>query len=179
MNSLKVQLRKDYLKKRNGLSQDNILEKSLSIQNQIINHPRWREAKSVGLYHPILNEVETKFLQEHGLKSEKKIYYPKVNHEKLDFYKIDSSQDLIPGYQNIFEPSSHLLKLERKLNLIIVPGIAFNHHKYRIGYGKGFYDRVLKEISEYSIGICYQSHLINENFQDKWDIPVDEVMTDV
>ena len=87
-------------------------------------------------------------------------------------------RELKKGYFNILEPTTKAKLLNFKNAVCITPGICFSNSKYRIGYGKGFYDKFLNENDIYKIGLCYKECLINEVFNDIYDIKMNEVITD-
>ena len=105
------------------------------------------------------------------------IAVPKVIGDELEFYRIENLSDLTPGYFDVMEPRAKCAQIDNFDNSVcIVPGICFNQKGYRIGYGKGFYDRFLAKHPMPTIGLCYQECLIDEDFQDDLDIPVDKII---
>ena len=138
---------------------------------------------AVMLYLNMRSEVETDSLLERLLHTGKHICAPVV----------DTDQDrLIP--RQIQQPKTELVRhrygmLEpnnacpifplTQLQLIIVPGIAFDFKGYRLGYGKGFYDRFLAECSHaIPIGLAYQIQVVENTFPQVWDVPVKHIFTE-
>ena len=93
------------------------------------------------------------------------------------FYYINSLNDLKNGYFNILEPTTNKKVIDFKDTTCIVPGICFDINNYRIGYGKGFYDRFLSNKNIYTIGLSYKETLIKKIPIDKYDINLNEVIT--
>ena len=92
---------------------------------------------------------------------------------------MDSVNKEIREYFNILEPNNYNLVLKEDIELMIVPGICFDQKGGRIGYGKGFYDNYLNDISPYKIGICFKEQLlINELIKlSENDIKMNEIIT--
>jgi len=66
----------------------------------------------------------------------------------------------------------------KDIDVILVPGLAFDRECYRLGWGKGFYDRLLKRAGGFSLGIAYSFQVLKRLPRDHWDIPVDAVVTE-
>ena len=114
-------------------------------------------AKNVVCYAAFDNEVLTNKLIEYFLLKEKTVYLPKVDKNNLLIIQIDSLRDLKKGSYGIMEPTGVAVNLEDKtVDLWIVPGIAFDIKGNRLGYGKGYYDRILKSVAlDKKIGLCF------------------------
>lgn len=174
----KNELRKKYLLIRKDIQNKD--DKSLIIFNKLIKKDFFLKAKNIGLYASKKDEVDTFRLIEYCLINNINIYLPKVIDENnMEFYKIDSIDDLTIGSFNILEPRNDLKKLEDKLDLIIVPLVVCDLNNNRIGYGKGYYDNYLKDLDIYKVGLAYKEQFseieieTNEN-----DIKLDLIITD-
>ncbi len=149
-NASKSSIRKKILNIREVLELKEIRARSQKIFRNFKKniYPYLPPFHTIALYSPIRGEVDTRMFFSF-LKSQKKICaYPKVKGEFLLFYRIQYHKDLHPGKFGILEPknSSRYTSRQRSCpqvlpEVIFVPGIAFDHAGYRIGYGKGFYDR--------------------------------------
>jgi hypothetical protein len=92
---------------------------------------------------------------------------------------ISSLRELTPGKFNIPEPPMDVKRVVKSIDVVFVPGLAFDLFGYRIGYGGGFYDRFLsKNPSSKKIGICFSFQLFSELPHDPFDVPVDYIVTD-
>lgn len=171
-------LRKTYKDIRNQLEDSERFNKSTKIGTTLFNHPYYQKAKTIGFYVSLEEEVETILLIEESLKNRKRVCVPKVEGEDMKFYRITSLVDLKEGSYNIFEPTTPYITRPNKMDLIIVPMIGFNKEKYRLGYGKGYYDRYLKDYKGHTIGLAFDDCLINEDFQDEYDIPLELIITE-
>ena len=97
----------------------------------------------------------------------------------MTFYYITSLDDLSEGMYGIMEPDERYTADVYNINSIcIVPGLAFDLKGYRLGYGKGYYDRFLKDFNGVSVSPCYDSMLEDEIPTDKYDIQINIIVTD-
>ena len=128
------------------------------------------------MYHSMADELSTReFISKWNTR--KKFYLPRVNGVNLDILPYDKSR-LHLGAFNIEEPDGDDLTDISDIELIIVPGVAFDRHGNRIGRGKGFYDRLLRNTKATTIGIAYNCQIYNDFEPDEFDIPVHYVITD-
>ncbi len=172
---MKQKLRKKYLKVR-----ENILNKDMKnkdIFNQVINNEKVKKAKIILTYVSYNNEVDTLNLIKYFLKK-KKVAVPKVEKGKMNFYFIESLDDLEEGYAHILEPTTEKKVPNFKESVCLTPGICFSKLGYRIGYGGGFYDQFFSENKMYRIGLCYQECLIDDVDNEEHDQKVDEIITE-
>ena len=97
----------------------------------------------------------------------------------MNFYLINSLNDLQTGYHGIMEPITNKLVTNFKECVSITPGICFSYDLYRIGYGKGYYDKFYSKYNNiYKIGLTYNDCLISNIPIDDLDIPVDKIITE-
>ncbi len=167
-------------KNDNDESIQNKENKSLIITNKIVNLSKFKTAQIVALYMNNEDEVITKYIIEECFNQNKKICIPKViGPHEMNFFYITKNEKLELSKFNILEPNNYNLVLKEDIELMIVPGICFDQKGGRIGYGKGFYDNYLKDISPYKIGICFKEQLlINELIKlSANDIKMNEIIT--
>ena len=108
----------------------------------------------------------------------KRVAAPKVHGEDMDYFYIRSMEDLEPGYFQIPEPKEGLAKAEEEDALVIVPGVAFDSHLHRCGYGKGFYDRYLKAHPHHTaIAIALEFQVVEEVPSEQFDVCPDMLVT--
>lgn len=110
------------------------------------------------------------------------VYAPKCekNDNVMNFYKINSFEDLEKGNFGILEPKKTSDKLlEFSNSVCLVPAICFDKQGFRIGFGKGFYDRFFSEhMGIFKLGLCYEKFIIDRIFKDDNDISVDLIITE-
>jgi 5-formyltetrahydrofolate cyclo-ligase len=143
----KAILRMQYLKVRKGLSSFDSFIKSWAIQDRLIDSNILSNAKVIGLYYPIFNEVQTFRIISYSLMNSKTVCLPAVVGDKLLFYEYESKKELKTGKYNIMEPRQTNVEMNNQLDLIVIPGIVFDIGGHRIGYGKGYYDKLIKSLS--------------------------------
>ncbi len=173
---MKEELRKKYLVIRKNILDRDI--KNKRILEKIINLKVVREASIILTYVSINEEVDTIELIKYLLKNNRLVAVPKVDGNSMNFHYIKSLDDLTKGYMNIYEPVSGDMVKSFVNAVSITPGISYSNDGYRIGYGKGFYDRFYSKNKVYSIGLCYRECLTSEKFNDLYDVAVDEIITD-
>ena len=110
----------------------------------------------------------------------KRIYYPRVCGDEMSFYRVRSLDELNCGSFNINEPdmTDEYTEADGRA-LMIVPGLGFSDTGYRIGYGKGFYDRYLSEHSvAVAVGIAFKEQVYEEIPHEEYDVKMDLIVTD-
>ena len=178
---MKRQLRKKLLEKRNALSEEEVIKKSKFIIRKLLHLKEFKEAKTALLYVSKENEADTTKLIKKLLKENKKtIIVPRVKKGKneLELHKISSFNDLATGHYSVLEPIKSSLVSADKIELVIVPGIAFDKKGNRLGYGNGYYDVLLKKVLSTTIALAYDFQVINHVPSDKLDVPLDIIITD-
>ena len=112
----------------------------------------------------------------------KKVAVPKCSEEttEMTFYYINSMDDVKSGYNGIMEPDPDTCEQVKDYShgLCIVPGLSFDAEGYRLGYGRGYYDRFLKHFRGVSVGLCYTSYLKWKLPRGAYDVPVNLIVTE-
>ncbi len=177
---MKKEIRKKMLKLRNEMEQIVRDQKDKKITLKFIKFLRSKEIKSVLLYASYRSEVDTKkifyFCQQHSIKTA----FPKVvkRVKALELYWVNNLEQLSSGYKSILEPHSGTKASIEEIEVIVVPGIAFDINCYRIGYGGGFYDRLLLYKKGLAIGLAYEEQIIDQIPVEPFDKRVDLIITD-
>ncbi len=156
--------------------------KDEQILKNILALPAFKKAETILFYMPIKGEVDLSALLEVTKNSlNKKFVLPRVTKGKttLELYYIQNPHDLEKGSFNILEPKLHLKKAPLKnLDLALIPGVVFFDNGHRIGYGKGYYDRLLKKTSCLKIGVAYEFQIVKNIPGEKHDTPMDMIITE-
>ncbi len=133
-------------------------------------------AKVVAAYFAFGSEVKTDLIIERSKMLSKKIVLPRVEEDKITFYELSSSKCLIRGRFGTMEPLPY--KRVSEIDLLVVPGIAFDKKGYRLGYGKGYYDRLLSGKRIFSIGLAYSFQLLENLPHDRYDKRLDAIASE-
>lgn len=172
---MKKEIRKKMLEMRKNLSKFEVTNSSEIIVNKIKNSKDFKEAKIIGIYYPIRNEIDLLKLFEEN----KTLCLPRVFGDEMEFFIVNSIEDLHLGCFNVYEPNDNLKRVDKnKMDIIYVPCVGLSNDFYRIGYGKGYYDRYLLGYLNKKIAVCYKFQVINEKFYEEFDVKLDSVITD-
>ncbi|MBI5287248.1 MAG: 5-formyltetrahydrofolate cyclo-ligase [Deltaproteobacteria bacterium] len=138
-------MRGSLLKTRLRLSFGEVYEKSLDIERRFINMQDYKRAMGIALYASFKNEVLTDEIFLDAVEEGKQVFYPTVIKDRkgLGFVKVNGRDDLMTGSYDILEPGGKGVMDRPPVNLVVVPGVAFDMMGNRLGYGKGYYDRAL------------------------------------
>lgn len=145
------------------------------VQDQIISSDIFKRAKVLALYHPFQNEVETRALFEAARREGKTVAYPAPSDKKegsLVFYGIEDLADLKGGEGEFLRPVNKggLKELSLpEIDLMVIPGLAFDKRGNRLGRGKGFYDKTLKHFAGVRVGLAYSFQVTDHIPHAPWD----------
>lgn len=173
-------LREKIKQRRKNLTHDEILQKSEKITSFLTETQIYQTAKCICVYMASFNEPRTLPFIEKALADGKKICLPVTDIESntLSLSYISDTALLKKGAYGILEPSVIDNANPHDIDLIIVPGIVFDRNGSRIGFGKGFYDRLLSDTSAVKVGVCYAFQLCEGIPADKHDIPMNMIVTE-
>jgi len=144
-------IRRQMIARRKTISPSEKQRLDQAIHNNLLDRPEWRRAKTICIYVSLLQEVDTRSLISTSLQQQKSIIVPEKRHEETHITDVD---------------------------LFIVPGIAFDPKGYRLGWGKGYYDRLLTGVKAIKIGLAYSFQIVPRLPHKKYDIPMDIVITE-
>jgi 5-formyltetrahydrofolate cyclo-ligase len=160
----KVQLYNRMMSTLRELKKEFVEEAGLAIQKRVLLMEQYRTALRIGLYAPHENEVRTEFLFSEGDKHRKEIYYPVVQEREgcLAFFRVLDLSQLHLASSGIMEPESLVRKLRdvNTLETLFVPGVAFDLHGARLGFGRGFYDKCLLQFRGKRIALAYDFQVV-------------------
>ena len=176
---MKRNIKELMLEKRNSLSRQEFLEKSLSIRKNLESIKEYSNAKTVMYYVSFDSEVDTHDLIRNSL-GKKTVIVPKVEYGKIEPSLIIAFDNLIAAQPfGILEPIEIMKIANKNIDAVIVPGIAFDMEGYRIGYGMGYYDVFLKKVPKaLKIGLAYELQIVENIPREDHDVPVDIIVTE-
>jgi len=164
---------------RQALSPALHAEKSEIICQRLEQLPQYKDAKKILVYVSAKDEVSTHSLIKDALAEGRQLYAPKIQGETLAICPLNTWEDLRPGTFGILEPYEIANPAEpEEMDLIIVPGLAFDSRGHRIGYGKGHYDRLLKSTRGYKVGLAFAEQMLETVPDETHDVPLDLIITD-
>ena len=181
---MKHDIRAEVLRRRDSIPLDLKKRKDDIIKNRLFNLDEFIDAKSVLIYVSFRTEVDTFGLLNGILCLGKKLVVPLVNSKQksLTLYEIKDTSELVPGYMEIPEPEvSEDRKVELKdINIIVVPGTGFDIKGNRLGYGGGYYDRLLADAEKHipTIALAFEEQIIEDISAEPHDIKMDIIVTD-
>lgn len=177
LSEQKKTLRADIREKKKSFSKEDLILLSRQCCARLEALPEFIQARTILLYYALPDEVGTQELIEHWQRK-KTILLPVVHGESLWLKKFQGEGHLLTNQWNIPEPSSDIdiFTDYEQIDLAIIPGMAFDANGHRLGRGKGFYDRLLPNISCPTIGLCFPFQLVEKIPAEPWDIPVQRVL---
>jgi 5-formyltetrahydrofolate cyclo-ligase len=190
MTFCKKELRRRLLELRDGLSSGQRQELSAKAATLIRSLDVWRRAQTVLLYAPFRNELDVSSLLEELFGRGATVLLPRCRpgrNGEMDLARSTCAADLVPGAYGILEPNPETCPAlpepgrNPAVDLAVVPGVGFDRRGYRIGFGQGYYDRLLGSEAMagcLSVGVGYHFQLVDNIPCDPWDVPLRAVVTD-
>lgn len=161
-----------YLKETDKYSAEIELLKSL------FQSTEWQQADSIGVTLSMDHEVSTENIIRFALIENKKVYVPNCDYKNktMDFVRFHSPSDLYKDEKGILAVK-HPTEVNNEIDLLLVPGLAFNREGYRIGYGGGYYDRFLSSFKGQTVSVILDAQLMKIPVDD-FDQPVHKIITE-
>jgi 5-formyltetrahydrofolate cyclo-ligase len=156
-------------------------QKSINIAESLFSLDEYKGAQEIALYMAFGFEVHTHGIINAAFLSGKKVYVPRVDEKKkcISLHEISSLGDLVPGYMGIPEPKTCKDAFDPlKIQLVIVPGLAFDSRGRRLGRGKGMFDRLLRKMKCPKIALAFDFQVIEAVPRASHDVPVDLIVTE-
>ena len=178
----KQEIRSQYLSRRNRISSEQKKRWDILISDQLYRLSSYINANTVHMYVSIReqNEVDTREIIQHSLKNGKRVVVPRMSvNNTLEHFEIQSTAELKPNSLGIDEPVTRKAVKIHDIDLIIIPMVAGDMNRNRLGYGKGYYDRFLKNTDAIKIGLLYNLQIYPECLPvESFDIPLDLLLTE-
>ena len=195
LRNQKNELRTELLERRRNLAAEDRALWDERIANILLGSISYRFCDILLAYSSTKLEVSTDMIIDKALGQNKIVACPISNAEDntMSFAAISSRDELIAGEYDILEPpkanslwnGSGFLSIgdsfrdnKQKLAICIVPCLAYDAYGYRIGYGKGYYDRFLSTFEGTKIGLCYSSFKAQQLPRGKYDVKLDVIITE-
>ena len=177
----KEEIRRKIKSRRDELQTYEVLKRSNEIIANLKKLPEFKEATNIACYISFNNEVYT-----HGLIKEyvnkKRVFVPVIDRERKEIIlsHLKDWKELSSGAYGILEPRKEFLRIGRygDIQLIIVPGIAFDEKGNRIGYGGGYFDRLLKKLKAKKVALAYDFQILKEIPNEEHDVRMDVIVSE-
>ena len=181
IRQVKTDLRNQYKKFRREMDPVAKEEADAQILRRVTGLYQYRQAQMVLTYVSTPIEVDTLALIRQAWQDGKTVCVPRCREGErlMDFYRIREMEDLERGAFGVWEPiPARCEKVTRfEDSICVVPGLGFDHFGFRLGYGKGYYDRFLSRYEGCKVGICYQECISYRLPRGRYDVPVDLLAT--
>lgn len=175
---MKGQLKESILKIRNSLPKEDILERSRKIQNNLFGLSHYSKSRTIMFFVSFSSEVNTHGMIKDAFKSNT-VVVPKVIQHEIEPSVIIDFDNLIPAKFGILEPIEVMKIAYKNIDLVLVPGIVFDKEGHRIGYGFGYYDRLLAKVPKaVKIGLAFDFQVVDKIPKETHDIAVDFIVTE-
>lgn len=182
---MKEHQRKQFKEKRDLLSLEEIMDKSNKIKENFFSLKEVWKAEKIMIYVSFKSEARTREIILDLLKRKKTVVVPVIDLKKEKIYLSrlkDFQKELIPGKLGIFQPLKEFFRSfnPKELDLVVVPGIAFDEKGNRIGFGKGYYDKFLLSLPKkvHVIGLAFEEQIGEKLACKKHDVVMHKIVTE-
>ncbi|ASK63190.1 5-formyltetrahydrofolate cyclo-ligase [Virgibacillus phasianinus] len=178
----KSKLRNQGIKYLKSLSKEEKISIEEKLTYELVNSDLWKQSSSIGVTISQGFEWDTRGIIETAWKENKLVSVPKCDpvHKKLTFYHLHTYEQLEVVYYNLKEPNPDNSQAidKNSIELLLVPGLLFNKHGYRIGFGGGYYDRFLADFPNSTASLVSDGQFEHEIPVEKYDLPVNYIVTE-
>ena len=162
--------------KRKSLIKQDIESKSRAICTAFTALEAFNNAKYVSVYMSAFNEVDTEHIINECIRQKKEIAVPVI--EGDDIYLCKYSPNFVSGAFKIREPEEKIKVDAKDIDIFAVPALAYDKNGGRVGFGKGYYDKLLSGTKGVKIGLLYEFQLVEDLPKEKHDILMDFLITE-
>jgi 5-formyltetrahydrofolate cyclo-ligase len=180
LNPAKIELRAEMMRRRDELAERD--RRSAAIRERVIGLPAYAVARAIHCYISMRSEVDTRPLVGDALARGKRVAVPVVVPKAAElahaWLASLAGDDLVAGSFGTFNPRDMQPAAPGEWDLTIVPLLAFDRRGYRLGYGKGYYDRLLAAAPRPTIGVAFAAQEIPALPDEPFDVPLDWIVTE-
>ncbi len=179
----KIKIREEYKKMRRDITGEDKKEFDRRICEKFLGCVSYRYCDTVLMYSPVRDEINVDAIAEAAFRDGKKVAYPRCvpGTNKMNFYFVKSLDELRKGSYGIPEPPETNERYNKKdpgSAICLVPAVVYDKSGYRLGYGKGYYDRYLGNFSGSVIGIIYKELITDSLPKGKFDVRANALITE-
>lgn len=179
---IKTELRQKYRSLRQAMTQEIKNQRDEAIAAQVSRLWQYQRNEVLLIYVSTPIEVDTQRIIRQALAEGKRVAVPRCvpDTRNMEFYYIRSLDELEPGAFGVLEPRPDPERLYREAEggLCIVPAFSYDWQGFRLGYGKGYYDRFLSRFEGNMVGICYSDCVQRSLPHGRYDRPVELLVTE-
>lgn len=163
---------------RRKMSCDEVAKKSQDAARLILESEEYRRANTIMLYSALGNEVDTAYIAEAAHADGKRVLYPVTDEACGRIMPViaDKTTEFERGAFGIKEPKGEVYN--GAIDLVVVPGVAFDRSGARLGFGKGCYDAFLDKVKASKLGLCYDMQLVDALPTEAHDVNMDMIVTE-
>lgn len=174
----KAHLRRGVLVHRDALPADAVEKIGEALAARLWAMPLWRQARLPAMYCSVRGEISTRRILEELFREGRAVALPRIEGCELRLHRVTDLAQLAPGRFGITEPLANTPPVaESEPDLILVPGVAFDRRGHRVGYGKGFYDRLLCHTNSPVIALAYGFQIVHHVPEEPHDRRMDYILT--
>ena len=178
-NFSKKQLRENMISRRSNLPQNEVDRSSLQVASHLTQLLPLSSPRVIMAYYPLGKEIDLTFWLKQYQKQGHTILLPRVEGKNLQAISFTGPENLIRSEFGVMEPEGLAYPLEQ-IEVVIVPGVAFDRNRYRLGFGQGYYDRFLPLLSPQTKlwGVAYHFQIVENIGHEAHDWPLQKIITD-
>ncbi|PFA62387.1 5-formyltetrahydrofolate cyclo-ligase [Bacillus sp. AFS015802] len=178
----KKERRKSQLQALKSIDHIAFQQKCFEIEQRLFHSPEWKGSRTIAITVSNPPEVNTWNIIKRGWEEGKTVVVPKCLPQKrqLIFYELCDFQQLEQSYFNLYEPDSEKTTTVRNdcIELMIVPGLAYTIRGYRLGFGGGYYDRLLSAFSGTVLSLAFEEQIVDSLPIESFDMRVSTILTE-
>lgn len=182
IREIKREKREEIKSFRRSLETEEKSQLDSAIAQRFFDSYVYKKTRQVFIYVSTAIEVDTLNIIERAAQEGRKIACPRCvdGTREMEFYYINSIDDLEPGTFGVLEPVADKENLVTDFSngVCVVPGLAFDYGGFRLGYGKGYYDRFLSGYRGFTCGLCYSQNVVKSLPHGRFDRHVGLLITD-
>ena len=174
----KESIRQAMLQQRRSVTAAQRAQAGQELLAKLQQDPKFIQAETIGLYHPLADELDTRPAMAWCWQAGKKVALPCCREGKMALFFVTGEQALVPGQFGILEPVDNAVNKADEIDYLCVPSLAVDADHYRVGYGKGMYDKFLAEQGVHMgkvVYLAYAKALIPSCLPGAHDIQADEI----
>jgi 5-formyltetrahydrofolate cyclo-ligase len=180
LRTRKRALRRHVRELRDALPWDDRAVRSRAVAHNVLNLPALKGATTVMAFSPFGSEVDTRPLMQGLLERKAQLVLPRVEGRSIVAVAYRSGDPVRRASFGALEPAGGDVVAPQEIDVVLTPGLAFDRRGYRLGYGRGYYDRFLRRLrpDAVTIGIAFAVQIVDQVPRGRGDRPVDLVVTE-